>query len=52
MTKTIIEVHGFRGLKSIPFRRTFKSHAAYWRWLTKEDGNVEILGYFESHYVV
>lgn len=39
-----IEVHGVRGLASKPFRRVFRSQAAFERWLEKEAGNVEIFG--------
>lgn len=37
-----IEAHGVRGLDSKPFRRVFKSQAAFEAWLQKNEGSVEV----------
>lgn len=39
-----VEAYGVKGLKSVPWRRTFPSQAAYERWLERNDGNVEVHG--------
>lgn len=39
-----VEAYGVYGLKSKPWRKEFKSGAAYMRWLEKNEGNVEVHG--------
>lgn len=40
----MIEAYGVKGMRSTPWRKTFKSEAAFVAWLDKQDGNVEVLG--------
>lgn len=39
-----IEAHGVKGMKSTPWRKTFKSQKHFEDWLDKNDGNVEVHG--------
>ena len=39
-----IEAHGVHGMKSKPWRKTFKNQAALDAWLEKNEGNVEVHG--------
>jgi hypothetical protein len=39
-----IEAHGVHGMKSKPWRKTFKNQAAFEAWLEKNEGNVEVHG--------
>ena len=39
-----IEAYGVRGMKSTPWRKTFKSQAAFEAWLEKNESNVEVHG--------
>jgi hypothetical protein len=41
----MIEAYGIKGMKNIPWRKTFKTQAALESWLEKND--VEVLGYRE-----
>jgi hypothetical protein len=41
---TAIEAYGVKGLKSTLWRKTFKSQAAFQKWLEKNEGNVEVHG--------
>ena len=43
---TKIEAYGVRGMNSTPWRKTFKSQAAFERWLDKDQnvGDVEVHG--------
>lgn len=47
-TTRAIEAHGIKGLKNTPWRKTFKSQAAFEAWLEKNDGNVEVHGVREA----
>lgn len=40
----MIEAYGVRGTKSTPWRKTFKSQAAFEAWLDKNAGDVEVYG--------
>jgi len=40
----MIEAYGVRGTKSKPWRKTFKSQAAFEAWLDKNAGDVEVYG--------
>lgn len=46
MTKTAhtFEAHGVKGMKSTPWRKTFKDQSAFEAWLDKQGGNVEVHG--------
>jgi len=44
----MIEIHGRKGMKSTPFRKTFASQAAFDRWLEKNGENVSIDGIRET----
>ena len=37
-----IEAYGVRGMKSTPWRKTFKNYEALDRWVTAQQGNVEV----------
>lgn len=37
-----IEAYGVKGMKSTPWRKTFKSREALVKWLEKNEGNVEV----------
>jgi len=39
-----IEAYGVHGVKSKQWRKTFKSQAAFEKWLDKNEGNVEVYG--------
>jgi len=39
-----IEAYGVKGMKSTPWRKTFKSQAAFEKWIDKNEGNIEIYG--------
>ena len=39
-----IEAHGVKGMKSTPWRKTFKSQKHFEEWLDKNDGGVEVHG--------
>ena len=38
------EAHGVKGMKSTPWRKTFKSQAEFEKWLDKNGGDVEVYG--------
>lgn len=38
----MIEAHGVKGLKNTPWRKTFKTQAAFEAWLDKNAGDVEV----------
>ena len=40
----MIEAHGVKGIKSKPWRKTFKSQAAFEAWLDKNAGDIEVYG--------
>ena len=42
--ETKIEAYGVKGLKSISWRKVFKSQAAFEKWLDKNEGDVEVYG--------
>jgi hypothetical protein len=37
-----IEAYGVKGLKSKPWRKVFKSQAAFEKWLEANEGDVEV----------
>jgi hypothetical protein len=39
-----IEAYGVKGMKSTPWRKSFKDQAALEKWLDKQDGDVELQG--------
>lgn len=39
-----VEVYGVKGLKNTPFRKAFKSQAAFEKWLGKNAADVEVHG--------
>lgn len=39
-----MEAHGVKGLKSTPWRKSFKSHKHFEKWAEKNEGNVEVHG--------
>lgn len=39
-----VEAYGVKGMKSTPWRKTFKSQAAFEKWLDKTAGDVEVQG--------
>jgi len=39
-----IEAYGIKGIKSTPWRKRFKSQAAFEKWLDNTEGDVEVLG--------
>ena len=43
-----IEAHGVKGMKSTPWRKEFKTQAAFEKWLEKNEGNVEVHGTRET----
>jgi hypothetical protein len=44
-TKNTFEAYGVKGVKSTPWRKTFKSQEAFEKWLDAQDGNVEVFGF-------
>jgi hypothetical protein len=44
MAKQALEAYGMKGLKNIPWKKTFSSQEAFEKWLEKNEGNVEVLG--------
>lgn len=38
----MIEAYGVKGLKNTPWRKTFKSQAAFEAWLDKNAGDIEV----------
>lgn len=42
-----IEAHGVKGMKSTPWRKTFKSQKHFEEWQDKDGGNSEVLGFKE-----
>ena len=38
----MIEAHGVKGLKNTPWRKTFKTQAAFEAWLDKNAGDIEV----------
>jgi hypothetical protein len=38
------EAYGAKGMKSTPWRKTFKDAEAFSAWLDKQDGNVTVHG--------
>ena len=43
-TNSAIEAYGVKGMKSTPWRKTFKNQQAFERWLDANEGNVEVHG--------
>jgi hypothetical protein len=39
-----IEAYGAKGMKSTPWRKVFKSQAAFEKWLDQQNGNVSVYG--------
>lgn len=39
-----VEVHGVKGMKSTPWKKKFKTMAAYEKWLDANEGDVEVHG--------
>lgn len=39
-----IEAYGVKGLKSTPWRKVFKSQAAFEKWMEAQSENVELRG--------
>lgn len=39
-----VEAYGVRGVKSTPWRKSFKSQDAFEKWLEKNEGDVEVQG--------
>lgn len=44
----MIEAYGIKGLSNKPWRKTFKSQAAFEAWLEKNAGDVEVHGIREA----
>jgi hypothetical protein len=38
------EAYGAKGMKSTPWRKTFKNVESFGAWLDKQDGNVQVYG--------
>lgn len=38
----MIEAHGVKGMKNTPWRKTFKTQAAFEAWLDKNTGDIEV----------
>lgn len=41
----MVEIYGVKGMKSVPFRKTFKTQAKFDAWLEKHGEGVTIHGY-------
>ena len=46
MTDTEIEVVGVKGLKSVPWRKTFKNEAAMEKWFIVHGEDVSVHSYY------
>jgi len=40
-----VEAHGVKGMKSTPWRKTFKNQAEFEKWCDKHEGDIEVQGY-------
>lgn len=43
--ETRVEAHGVKGMKSTPWRKTFKSEKHFDDWMESQDGNAEVHGF-------